>query len=104
MSMFDFEFDDYEDPIEGLRLDEVVKSYERAQKIGSGEYFDSETLEDIATFYFEKERFEDALGAIDKLAEVQPFSSDVWLKRGVILNTLDRHREARHGRQGRIRK
>jgi len=89
MSMFDFEFDDHEDPIEGLRFGDVVESYERAQQDGSEKYFDSEALEDISSFYFENEQFEQALEVIDRLAEVQPFSSDVWLKRGVILNTLD---------------
>ena len=94
MSMFDFEFDDHEDPIDGLRLGDVVESYERARENDSGGYFDSETLEDIATFYFEQERFEEALEVIDRLAGAQPFTSDVWLKRGVILNTLERHEEA----------
>ncbi|HEY5565181.1 MAG TPA: tetratricopeptide repeat protein, partial [Rhodothermia bacterium] len=94
MSMFDFEFDEQDDSIERLRLDGVVEAYERSLNDESDSYFDSETLEDIATYYFETEAFAEALEVIDRLLLVQPFSSDVWLKRGVLLNTLERHEEA----------
>ena len=77
MSMFDFGFDDLEDSADKSRLSKLVKSYERD---GKAAYFDSDALEDIATFYFEHGRFEDALGVVDRILETQPYSSDGWMR------------------------
>ena len=66
MSMFDFEFGDFEDPAGENRINELVSSYESQD---STSYFDSDTLEDIATFYFERGRYEEALGVVDRLIE-----------------------------------
>ena len=85
MSMFDFGFDDLEDSADPSRLSNLVNSYERN---GEGTYFDSDALEDIATYYFERGRFEDALGVIDRILENQPYSSDNWMRRGILLNNL----------------
>ncbi|RMF59413.1 MAG: tetratricopeptide repeat protein, partial [Bacteroidetes bacterium] len=91
MSMFDFEFDDFEDFSGESRIEDLVTSFEEQ---GESAYFDSDTLEDIATYYFEEGRFEDALRVIDRLLEMYPFSSDGWMRRGILLNNLGRHEEA----------
>ena len=91
MSMFDFGFDDLEDSADPSRLSNLVNSYERN---GESAYFDSDALEDIATFYFERGRFDDALGVIDRILDNQPYSSDNWMRKGILLNNLGKNAEA----------
>ncbi|MEL6612846.1 MAG: tetratricopeptide repeat protein, partial [Bacteroidota bacterium] len=92
--MFDFEFGDYDDPTSGDALRQLIEAYEEGRRTGNVGFYDSETLEDIATFYFEEGRLEEALEVIDRLLDAQPYSSDAWLRRGVLLNHLERHTEA----------
>ncbi|HEX7069382.1 MAG TPA: tetratricopeptide repeat protein, partial [Rhodothermales bacterium] len=89
--MFDFEFDDFEDPADEERLNNLVASYEASD---DSTYFDSDALEDIASYYFERGDFARALEVIDRLVAAQPYSSDAWMRRGILLNTLGRHEEA----------
>ena len=53
MSMFNFEFDDIEDPADEGRMNDLVA-----------------------------------------MIEMQPYSSDAWMRRGILLNNLNRHDEA----------
>ena len=80
--MFDFEFDENEDSFDAARIDRLVASYEAH---GSSAYFDSESLDEIALYYFEHGRFDSALTVLDRLLEVQPFSSDLWLRKSIVL-------------------
>src|SRR5690606_21756466 len=96
MSMFDFEFDDYDGPAGEARLNELLEAYENSKST----YFDSDTLEDIANFYFEQGRYEDALGVVDRLLETLSFSSDAWMRRGILLNNLGRHDRSEERRVG----
>ena len=61
---------------------------------GSDSYFDSDTLEEIASYYFEQGRFEESLRVVDRSLEMHPYSSDGWMRRGILLNNLGRHHEA----------
>ncbi|MEM6647307.1 MAG: tetratricopeptide repeat protein, partial [Bacteroidota bacterium] len=90
MSMFDFGPDPFEDS-HSKDLRDLIAAYEAQDGLV---YFDSETLEDIATYYFELGEFGQALGVIDRLLEMYPFSSDAWMRRGILLNNLTRHEEA----------
>ena len=89
--MFDFGFDDFDDSIREARLNDLITRYEDS---GAADYFDSEALEEIAAHYFDVGRFESALDAIDHLINQQPYSSDAWMRRGIILNNLGRHKDA----------
>ena len=89
--MLDYGFDDQEDFSDEQRLTDLVSAYER---FDGDSYFDSEALEEIATYYFERGEFEHALGVIDRLIETYPFSSDAWMRRGVLMNNLGRHPDA----------
>ena len=90
MGLFDFEFDDAGDAADSERLNELVSAYET----GVSTYFDSHALEEIATHYYEQGRFEDALGAIERLVEAQPYASDGWMRRGILQSLLGRHAAA----------
>ena len=83
MSMF--EFDDFDEGREDDALNDLIAAYEASQEEGGNAYFDSEALEEIATHYFEQGRFETALDVIDRLIATHPYSSDAWLRRGVLL-------------------
>ncbi|MCH8276615.1 MAG: tetratricopeptide repeat protein, partial [Bacteroidetes bacterium] len=91
MSMFNFEFEDLEDYKDDNRLKDLAASFE---KRGESAYFDSDTLEEIATFYFEQGRYEDSLRVVDRMLHTHPFSSDGWMRQGILLNNLGRHNEA----------
>ena len=60
MGLFDFEYDDADDA-DAERLRDLVAAYEG----GEATYFDSHDLEEIASHYYEQERFEDALAVVD---------------------------------------
>ena len=49
--MFDFEFDEFEDPASEDELRDLVDAYERSLHKDADAYFDSEALEHIATYY-----------------------------------------------------
>ena len=53
-----------------------------------------EDLEHIATFYFEAGRLNEALDVVDRQIEQSPGSSDSWMRRGILLNHMERHPEA----------
>ena len=59
MSSFNFGFDDFEDSKDKRRLEDLAAHFERE---GRSVYFDSDTLEEIASYYFEQGRFEESLG------------------------------------------
>ena len=91
-----YEFDEFDEPedseADGLR--DLIEAYEHSLGEGAAAWFDSEDLEQIATFYFEAGRVEEALAVVSRQLDDAPFQSDGWLRRGVLLNHLDRHEEA----------
>jgi tetratricopeptide (TPR) repeat protein len=89
--MFNFEFDDYDEFRDEDRLRELVDSFEAGDRAG---YLDSDALDDIASWYYDKGRFEDALCVVDRVLASHPFSSDAWMRKGILLNNLDRHTDA----------
>ena len=91
MSMFNFEFEDFEDSKDDGRLENLAASFEVE---GESAYYDSETLEEIATYYFEQGRFEEALSVVDRMLATHPYSSDARMRRGILLNHLGRHHTA----------
>ena len=90
MSMFNFEFEDFEDSQDDERLEDLAAGFEQQDESA---YFDSDTLEEIATFYFEQGRFKDSLRVVDRMLVTHPYSSDSRLSRGILLNILGRHEE-----------
>lgn len=90
MSMFDFEFEDFDEPADEGRMNALLSAYEG----NTPAWLDSDSLEDIANYYFEQGRYEDALSVIDRLLDIMSHSSDAWMRRGILLNNLERHKEA----------
>ena len=75
--MFDYEYDD---AAGDHGIDELIAAYEASATEGGRAYFDSEDLEHIATFYFERGRLDDALAVVDRQLEQAPGSSDPWMR------------------------
>ena len=92
MGSFDFGYGDMDgdDEASDDRLSDLVRAYESD---ASG-FFDSHALEAVATHYYELDRFEDALGAVDRLIAQHPHAADGWMRRGILLGHLDRNAEA----------
>ena len=89
MSPYDFDYDDGRWDKE--RVTKLVASYEQE----SGEaFFDSEALEEIAAHYYEVGEIGKSLSVVDHLLEQQPFSSDAWLRRAMLLGHQGRGAEA----------
>lgn len=97
MDSFDFENADGEPEESGRSKknfdDEINELKERLKNSGGGST-NIEVLEEIVAFYFEHDKFEEALHFVDLLLEYIPFSADTWQRKGVILNNLQRYQEA----------
>ncbi|MEL6616770.1 MAG: tetratricopeptide repeat protein, partial [Bacteroidota bacterium] len=89
-----FDYDDFDEPIGEDGLRDLVEAYERSLSGDAPSFFDSDALEGIATYYFESARYESALEVVDRQLGQGAPSSDTWMRRGVLLNYLDRHDEA----------
>ena len=79
---------------EGGRSEEHMHDLVEAFERNDGAYFDSEALEDLATHYFEIGDLEQALVVVDEQIDKQPYSSDAWMRRGILLNHLALHESA----------
>src|ERR1043166_5612534 len=75
-------------------FEEQIRQFKDRLKDGGGGSTNIEALEEIVSFYFENEKYEEALHFITLLLEYIPFSADTWQRKGVILNNLQRHEEA----------
>ena len=89
--MFNLESEECEDYRDESWLKALAESFKAAD---DSTYFDSDTLEEIASYYFEKGRYEESIRVIDRLLDTYPYSSDGWMRRGVVLNNLGRHQDA----------
>ena len=96
MDTFDFENMDDDAEQTGSRkenFEEEIKKFKERLKNGGGST-NIEALEEITSFYFENEKYEEALHFINLLLEYLPFSADTWQRKGIILNNLQRYNEA----------
>jgi tetratricopeptide (TPR) repeat protein len=97
MSLFDFgNFDDDpEDEERGKeRFDDALNRFKDMMKNGSSGLTNIEALEEIIAYYFENEKYEDALHFVNQLLVLVPYSADTWQRKGLILHNLGRCEEA----------
>ncbi|MCX6133345.1 MAG: tetratricopeptide repeat protein, partial [Ignavibacteriales bacterium] len=88
-------FDDDEHlPRPNDRSDDDLRRFREQLKNGEKDINNTEALEEIIQFYFEHGQFEEALHFVDRLLSFEPFSSDAWQRKGMILNNLYRSEEA----------
>ena len=73
---------------------EEIERFKDILKKGGNGIRTIEALEEIVDFYFEQEKFDEALHFADQLIEFVPYSSDAWVRRGMILNNMYRYDEA----------
>ena len=94
-----FDHDNFDDDFEGDssprrdRNEEIERYKELLRRGGSG-LKSIEALEEIINYYFEKEKYDEALTFANQLVEFAPYSSDGWMRKGMILNNLFRYNEA----------
>ncbi|NUN70058.1 MAG: tetratricopeptide repeat protein [Bacteroidetes bacterium] len=97
--MSTFDHDNFEDDFEGDssprrdRNEEIERFKELLRRGGNG-LKSIEALEEIISYCFEKEKFDEALTFAAQLVEYAPYSSDSWMKKGMVLNNLFRYQEA----------
>jgi hypothetical protein len=74
--------DDPEDEQERKdRFDDELKKYRDMMNDGSAGPTNIEALEEIVAYYFENEKFEDALHFLNQLLTLVPYSGDFWQRR-----------------------
>src|SRR3989339_867918 len=93
MPSFDH-FDDDPIPRPNDRSDDDVRRFREQLRNGEKDINNTEALEEIIQFYFEHGQYEEALSFVDRLLSFEPFSSDAWQRKGMILNNLYRYEEA----------
>src|SRR5512139_503036 len=94
MPSFDHFDDDDQYPRPNRRSDDDVQKFREQLRNGEKDINSTEALEEIIQFYFEHEQFEEALSFTERLLSFEPYSSDAWQRKGIILNNLVRHDEA----------
>ncbi|HZV12347.1 MAG TPA: tetratricopeptide repeat protein, partial [Candidatus Kapabacteria bacterium] len=91
-------FDSYNEPLHSepheSYLDGLRESLNKADADAIRSSASTDTLEELIQYCLEHEKFSDALRFADVLLELLPYSGDVWQKRGIALNELDRNEEA----------
>ena len=97
--MSTFDHDNFDDDFEGdssPRRDrnEEIERYKELLRRGGNGLKSIEALEEIISYYFEKEKYDDALSFASQLVDFAPYSSDAWMRKGMILNNLFRYTEA----------
>ncbi|HXG00887.1 MAG TPA: hypothetical protein VNL69_08875, partial [Bacteroidota bacterium] len=77
MSIFDFtNFDDDDDPSDEERSEDELKKLKDMLKDGSSKLSNIEALEEIVNYYWENEKYEDALHFINQLLTYIPYSAE----------------------------
>jgi tetratricopeptide (TPR) repeat protein len=95
MGIPDFwDYDDDPESEEGKRSDDEFNKYKDMLKDDSSGITSTEALEELVTYCFEKEKYEDALHFVDRLLDLVPYSVDAWQRKGLILNNLFKHEDA----------
>src|SRR5262245_26904198 len=97
MDIFDFENNDQDsEDRESSKehFEEEIKKFKERLKDGGGGTTNIEALEEIVSFYFDSEKYDEALHFTNLLLEYIPFSADTWQRKSIILNNLQRHNEA----------
>ena len=93
--MADFnKYDDNFDSQHNRHSEDDVRRFRELLRNGGKDINNPEALEEIIQFYFEHEKFEDALTYADRLLSFQPYNADAWQRKGMILNNLFRYVDA----------
>jgi len=93
MSIYSFE--DY-DNRENENMEDMLRHFRNAIRQGriEDEPPSPDTLEDIINYCIEKDNFKDALDFGKLWAKIEPYSSEAWLKLGIIESNLDKFNES----------
>jgi tetratricopeptide (TPR) repeat protein len=89
----DFDDDPEREQRDKEKLEDELKKFKEMLKEGSSS-ISIEALEEIVNYYFENEKYDEALHFITHLLEFVPYSADTWQRKGLILSSLFRYREA----------
>jgi len=72
-------FEDDEEPLRpGDRWEDDLRRFKEMLGKDGKDINSPEALEEIIQFYFEHEKFEEALAYTDKLITFEPFNADAW--------------------------
>jgi len=96
MSILDFgNFDDDPEDDQGRRerFEDELKKYRDSLKDGSSGITNAEALEEIVNYYFDNEKYEDALHFVNQLLAIVPYSADFWHRKGLILANLYKYED-----------
>src|SRR4030066_1853358 len=94
MPAFDHFDDDDQYPRPNRHSEDDLQRFRELLRNGEKDINSAEALEEIIQFYFEHEQFEEALAFTERLLAFQPYSSEAWQRKGMILNNLVRYDEA----------
>ena len=96
MSKLDFNGFEDDDSEEGKRdrFEDELKKYKDLYGDGASEITSIEALEELVNYFFDHERFEEALKMVERLLTFVPYSADAWQRKGLILSNLYRFEEA----------
>ena len=78
MPDFDRNNDDNIGPKPNKRSEDDVRRFRESLRNGGKDINNPEALEEIIQFYFEHEKFEEALTYADRLLSFEPFNADAW--------------------------
>ena len=71
-----------------------VRRFRELLRNGGKDINNPEALEEIIQFYFEHDKYDDALIYAERLLSFEPFNADAWQRKGMILNNLFKYDEA----------
>ena len=96
MSILDYSNFDDDESDEGRadRFEDELKRYKDMLGDGSSDITNIEALEEIVNFFFDNERYEEALRFIDRMLAHIPYNADTWQRKGLIPSNLNRPAEA----------
>ncbi|MEM4649334.1 MAG: tetratricopeptide repeat protein, partial [Candidatus Bathyarchaeia archaeon] len=93
MSLYDSEFSQEDNSESSDNLEEEIKECKAI--LENGYIYNSiERIEDLIQDCIDFIRFEDGLYFTNKLLEIFPYNSELWLKKGILLNGLMKFEEA----------
>ncbi|RPH35762.1 tetratricopeptide repeat protein, partial [bacterium] len=97
MGILDFgSFDDEpeDDQRKKEHFEEELKKYQDMLKNGGSNITSIEALEEIVGFYFDNEKYAEALHFVTQLLAIMPYSAENWQRKGLILSNLFKYDEA----------
>ena len=71
-----------------------MRKYRDSLKDGSQNLTNAEAIEEIVNYYFDNEKYEEALHFVTQLLAIVPYSPEFWHRKGLILANLFKYEEA----------